>query len=169
MDIVIVASNKDFQVLIHGIPSIQKYIKSKHIYIITNDVSQANIMFGSIENISIIDETIFPFKYSDIEKYVPGVGSRAGWYLQQFLKLYAGNVLNLSEYYLVIDADVVFYSPISFFNNNCHPIYTMGSEHHHPYFDHMNRLHPSLTKIATVSGITHHMVFNRNILNELFE
>jgi hypothetical protein len=46
-------------------------------------------------------------------------------------------------------------------------IYTTGSEYHKPYFNHMNKLHPSLKKTHPCSGIVHHMIVNNNHLNSL--
>ena len=46
------------------------------------------------------------------------VGNGPGWYLQQFIKLYAYRVLRLDSY-LVVDADVVFTQPVMFAGQRC--------------------------------------------------
>jgi hypothetical protein len=94
---------------------------------------------------------------------------RAGWYYQQIIKLYAGRCIpELLENYVVLDSDVYILKPLSFMNNGV-PLFATGIEHHPPYFEHMNRLHPSLNKQLNASGICHHMVFTKTYLEELFK
>jgi hypothetical protein len=116
----------------------------------------------------IIDEKIFPFNINDlIIKF--GNNNRNGWYLQQLLKLYAGNVIpGILKNYLIIDSDTYFLKPTAFINHNNKYMYTTGIEYHIPYFNHMNKLHPLLKKSHSYSGISHHMIFNRQIIKEMF-
>ena len=52
-------------------------------------------------------------------------------------------------------------------NNKC--LYNYGTEYHKPYFDHMEKLDKSLTKIdRSKSGICHHMIFDNKYIDELF-
>jgi hypothetical protein len=124
----------------------------------------------TIEGAITIDETIFPFSVNDlILKFGPC--ERHGWYLQQLLKLYAGNVIpNILKDYLIIDADVFFLKPTEFIDSNEKYIYTLSiPEHWQPYFRHMGRLHPELIEnLHTHSGVSHHMIVNTDILNSLF-
>jgi len=116
-----------------------------------------------------IDESIFPFSLEDVSK-IHGKNSRNGWYLQQLLKLYAGFVIpDILERYLVIDCDTFFLKPTKFIENDkC--LYNYGLEYHIEYFQHMVKLHPSLTKqINTMSGISHHMMFEKKYISELFD
>jgi hypothetical protein len=137
----------------------------RNIYIITNNVDNLEI-----EGCKIIDENVFPFKMSDIACYFAtynGKNNRNGWYLQQLLKLYASLIIDeLLDNYLVIDADVFFLKPQEFFINEKY-VFTISDEIHEPYFKHMNRLHPSFTKKIDNSGISHHMIFNRQIVKEM--
>ena len=44
-----------------------------------------------------------------------------------------------------------------------------ATERHEPYFEHMRCLHPSLQRVLPgVSGVAHHMVFERSLLRRLF-
>lgn len=114
-----------------------------------------------------VDENTFPFNKNDIIKYL-GDNNRVGWYLQQLLKLYSGSIIpNILNNYLIIDADTYFLKLTSFFKKNL-PLYNFGTEYHLPYFSHMNKLHPTLTKQNHMSGICHHMLFQTNILADLF-
>lgn len=137
----------------------------RNIYIVTNNFDNLQI-----NGCKIIDETIFPFKMNDIASYFVnynGKKNRNGWYFQQLLKIYASLVIDeLLDNYLIIDADVFFLKPIYFMENNKY-IFTVSNENHEPYFKHMKRLHPSFKKNITESGISHHMIFNRQIVKEL--
>jgi hypothetical protein len=133
----------------------------RQIYIISYD---KNI---ELEECIIIDENTFPFNKNDIIKYL-GNNNRVGWYLQQLLKLYSGSTIpNILNNYLVIDADTYFLKLTSFFKKNL-PLYNFSTEYHLPYFSHMNKLHPTLNKQNHMSGICHHMLFQTNIISELF-
>lgn len=115
-----------------------------------------------------IPENNFPFNKETIASVI-GHTDRLGWYLQQLIKLHAGFMIpGILNTYLVIDVDTVFMKPTRFMNEDGKPLYNTGDEYHPPYFDHMHNMHSSLKKVTQPSGICHHMVFQRNILEELF-
>jgi len=122
-----------------------------------------------IEGTITIDERFFPFSIDDlINKF--GNNNRNGWYLQQLLKFYAGNVIpDILNNYLIVDCDTHFLKPTNFITDDGKYIYTTGTEYHVPYFEHMNRLDPSLKKNHPLSGISHHSFFNTKISNELMD
>ncbi|NBO23927.1 MAG: hypothetical protein EBU93_01615 [Chlamydiae bacterium] len=119
----------------------------------------------------IIDEKIFPFTIHDM---FPENVQRNGWYLQQLLKLYASFVIHdILDNYLVVDCDVFFLQPTSFICQHTAKFFITNSYlssllSHPPYFQHMNRLHPSLKSYHSFSGITHHFIFNKQLLIQLF-
>jgi hypothetical protein len=142
----------------------------RRIFVISYD---ANIV---LDGCLVISEDIFPFKMQDIADYFSkhlGKSNRNGWYLQQLLKLYAGQVIpDILSNYLVIDSDVVFLKPVSFFNehNGCSKYcFTIDEEYHPPYFEHMLRLHPTFNKIIFHTGIVHHMMFSTVYVKEMME
>ncbi len=99
-----------------------------------------------------------------------GKRRRNGWYLQQLLKLYASFVIpDILDRYLVVDSDTFFKNPTTFVENGkC--LYNPGTEYYEQYFIHMNKLHPSLKKVhKDMSGISHHMMFEKKYIIELFE
>jgi len=115
-----------------------------------------------------INENIFPFNKNILASYL-GYNNRLGWYLQQLIKLYAGfTIKNILNNYLAIDSDTYFLKFTTFFKNKL-PLYNFGNECNIPYFEHMHKLHPSLTKQTHYSGICHHMMFQTNIISELFK
>jgi hypothetical protein len=166
-DIVICVGPHDSDIIEKTIPFTKKNIIGyRNIYLVSCD---PNIkLSGTIT----IDENIYPFtKKYFIEKF--GDNSRNGWYLQQLLKMYAGNVIpGILKRYLVIDSDTYFLKPINFITNDGKHCLTRGYEYHDLYFKHMNKLHPALYKhpeLNGISGISHHMFFNNDRLNDLFK
>ena len=91
----------------------------------------------------VIDESIFPFTIDTIKKYITSTNNRYGWYLQQLLKLYAGDVIpDILDTYLVIDCDTLFLQPTTFIDNG-KLLYNFGTEYHIYYH---NRLSKSICK-----------------------
>lgn len=120
------------------------------------------------KDVIIINETIFPFSIQDVATY-HGKSDRNGWYLQQLLKLYAGFIIpDITEKYLVLDSDTFFLKPTTFIaDGKC--LYNLGMEYHISYFNHMQKLHPSLIKKIQYSGICHHMMMETKYIRELFD
>jgi hypothetical protein len=115
-----------------------------------------------------ISEDLFPFCKTDILNIINDK-NRSGWYLQQLIKLYSHTIIkDLSEYFLIIDSDVIFLKPTTFFEDNL-PLYNYSYENHSFYFEHMNKLHFSLKKVSNLSGICHHIIFKQEYLNTLFK
>jgi len=161
-DIIICVGPNDTGVIYSMIPYAKKNIIGyRKIYLVC-----ANPTIN-IEGTITIDENIFPFNINNlIQKF--GNNNRNGWYLQQLLKLYSGSVIpGILENYLILDSDTHFLRPTKFLTDDGKYIYTTGTEYHIPYFNHMNKLHPSLKKTHPCSGIVHHMIVNNNHINSL--
>jgi hypothetical protein len=133
------------------------------IYLLTPDETL------NIENCTTINENIFPFNKEEITKIL-GESCRINWVYQQLLKLYAVNIIpNCLDNILILDSDVFVLKELYFIDDN-KPIFTVGYEYTHEYHEHSKRLHPSLIRAHhDYSGVSHHMVFNKKHLNELFE
>tara|TARA_B110000971_G_C19963294_1_gene478974 strand:+ start:368 stop:1090 length:723 start_codon:yes stop_codon:yes gene_type:complete len=162
-DIVIPVGPNDTTVIHNMIKNTKKNIIGyRNIYLVSYDPTIL------IDNCITVDEKLFPFNKQTISDII-GYNDRVGWYLQQLIKLYASFVIvGILDNYLVIDSDTYFLRPTSFFLNKL-PLYNPGSEYHLPYFNQMSKLHPSLSKKSTKSGISHHMLFQKKILIELFK
>jgi len=133
----------------------------RNIYLVSYDA------YLSIDCCITINENIFPFNIDTVER-LHGKLSRNGWYLQQLLKLYAGNVIpDILDKYLVIDSDTFFLKPTTFIEyGRC--LYNFGTEYHMPYFIHMEKLDNDFIKIdKNMSGICHHMMFETKYVNEI--
>lgn len=172
-DIVIVTCPKDFKVLPYCLRSIQNYVAGfSKMYIVTRlaDMDDTQRALCQSHGVHLIDES----KFECIDK--AGIAhmncvreDRTGWYYQQLLKLYAFKYIpELSEYYLVIDSDVVFFKPFAAFDDEGQPNYAYGDENNQHYFTHMARLLPELRRAKDMSGICHHMMFHVPKLLNLF-
>ena len=163
-DVVVCVGPNDYEVADRMIACAkQNVIGYRNIYLVSADPTI------DVEGTYTIDETTFPFSKSNMKTRTLKC-SRYGWYLQQLLKLYSGNVIpGILSNYLVIDCDTHFLNPTSFIDENGRLMYATGHENHIPYFVHMNKLHPSLKKVHPRSGIVHHMIFNNDILNEMMK
>ena len=162
-DVVICVGPRDLELAYDCIARCKRYAKGANkIY----TISKNKICSDTIH----IDEASFPFNKRDIQAILPKVGDRAGWYFQQLLKLYAHRYISdLSNNYLVVDADLMMTREIEFISNDDKNLLCYGSEYHQPYFKHMSKLHPTLNKLLPVSGISHHMMFNSEILEHLIQ
>lgn len=126
------------------------------------------------------DEKNYPFTKFDIAFHIFGdqelvklytsTPSRLGWVYQQLLKLYAPLIIpRISSNVLIVDADTIFLNPVKFLGSSGEGLYNPASEYHWPYFDHMARLIPGLKKVySQYSGISHHMLFQRAVIKDLF-
>jgi len=129
------------------------------------------------------DEKNYPFDKNDIgvylnggdvEKaraYVSSSKSRVGWYYQQLLKFYAPFVIDgISSNVLLLDSDTIFLKTVKFTNSSGGGVYNTGIENTESYFEHADKL--SAGKIKKIyhkySGICHHMLIQRCVLDDLF-
>jgi len=162
-DIVIPVGPNDISIIKDQIKYTKRnVIGYRNIYLIYKDTSL------EIDGCITISENIYPFSMKTVQEFHGKLG-RNGWYLQQLLKLYAGNVIpDILDKFLVIDTDTFFLKPTKFIDNG-KLLYAHGTENHKAYFDHMSRLDSSLIKMDMFkSGICHHMIFETKYLNELF-
>jgi hypothetical protein len=168
-------NNYMFDILIPVGPNDTDIIRRQITYTKRNIIGYRNIyLIASNSSLNVdgcisISEDIFPFSIKTIEN-IHEESSRCGWYLQQLIKLYAGNIIpGILDKYLVIDSDTYFLKPTRFIEMNT-PLYAYGSEYHTPYFEHMKRLDPSFIKVDKQhSGICHHMLFETIYINEIIQ
>jgi hypothetical protein len=162
-DIVIPIGPNDVDIIKHQIEYTKKHIIGyRSIYLISYDKSI------NIDECNTISEDIFPFSLETVSNF-HGKLNRNGWYLQQLLKLYAGLIIpDILNTYLVIDSDTFFLKPTTFIEDGkC--LYNYGDEYHLPYFEHMQKMHETLSKqYSDKSGICHHMIFETKYIKELF-
>ncbi len=176
IDVVIPCHPKDAEHLDRAIESIKKYVQGvRSIKVISSE--------QCTDQAEWIDEKVFPFNKESIALEIfkskeaaawqlSKPRSRMGWIYQQFLKLFSlFYIPNISSNVLIVDADVVFLQPISFMQANGAGLYAVGSEFNPDYFAHAGRILPDLKrrKYKAYSGVVHHMLFQRPVLEDLFD
>ena len=175
IDVVIPSCEKDIPTLDLCIEGIRKYgVNVRRIIVVSkNKLTDKAEWFC---------EDSFPFSKLDIakilcpdkefrESYVRDKRNRLGWILQQLLKLYAPLLIeDISENVLVLDSDTVFLRRVKFQNTSGSPNFAYEKYHHKPYYDHSNRLLPGIVRAKEkYCGITHHMLYQRVVLKDLFQ
>ena len=158
MDVVIPYDNKDNDTLRLCVKSVLKYVRKLNtVYI----VSKSN---PNIPDTVWFNEEYFPFDCIRLNRMF-NLGTRTGWYYQQLIKLYSLSVIpKILPNVLVVDSDLIFLRANDFMMK-----LDIASENHKPYFDHMNRVLPGLTRQKSDwSGVCHHMMFQKTIMNDLF-
>jgi FkbM family methyltransferase len=160
IDVVIPLGPNDQNTVDLSVRSVRSFVRDvRHIYL----VSAENPGIGGVR---FIEEQAFPFEIDAVRQSL-GSHERAGWYLQQLIKLYFPLVNRpCLEHVLAVDADTIFLHPCRFIEDS-RPIFNFGDEYHVPYFEHMVRLYPTLHRMFAYSGIAHCMLFKRAWLNEL--
>ncbi|MBP9842064.1 MAG: hypothetical protein KBC64_06545 [Simkaniaceae bacterium] len=126
-------------------------------------------------------EEAYPFSFQEvaealaqnhpqIQSKLLETGARTGWYYQQLLKFYAPLVIpDISSNVLILDSDTVFLNPVTFLNDANGGMYNPGEEYHPPYFKHAELLIPGFYKVfPKYSGIVHHMLFQKAVIETLF-
>lgn len=126
------------------------------------------------------DESLYPFSKHDIatmlrQEVLHNSNAqlpRLGWIYQQLLKLYAPLVIpDISTNVLMVDADTIFLNDVEFIDADGHALYATGDEYHKPYFEHMKNLFlekPLKRVFEQHSGIANHMLFQKDVIQELF-
>jgi hypothetical protein len=172
IDVVIPAHEKDLAILNHCIDGIKKnIIDVRRIIVVSKE--------KFTDQAEWFDEVLYPFSYQEISNLVNG--SNVGWNFQQLLKLYAPLIIpGILPNVLVIDADTVFYRKTHFFSKEGLPLYNLSkdknlenSNFHQVTLRHIKKILPEIAEkfpknFENISGICHHMLFQKHIIEELF-
>lgn len=174
IDVVIPCAAKDKLTLELCINGIKKYGIGINRVIVVSDKRYS-------KSAEWFDEKRFPFTRLDLARAIFGNEEKAkqflavsrpnmNWIYQQFLKLYAPFVIpKISPNVLILDSDTVFLRPVKFLHKDRYAFFNPGTEHHPPYFAFMERAIPWLKRVFPQhSGISHHMLLQREILKDLF-
>lgn len=178
IDVVIPCHEKDLLTLNLSIEGIRANGKNIRRIIVVSEkpltdkaewFDEANYPFTKKDILPII----FNHNKKEINAYLtkPGRGgNRTGWIYQQLLKLYAPFVIpNISSNILIVDADTIFLNEVTFIDDEGNALYATRNECTKHYFDHGQRLLPDFKRVfPDYSGITHHMLFQKKHIEELF-
>ena len=177
LDVVIVIHPKDKKVLEPCIAGIRENCQNVRRIIV---VSPEKLT----DNAEWFDEKNYPFSYKDVgievangcgktvKEFFKNHNRGPGWYLQQLLKLYAAFVIpDISSNVLIVDGDVIFLRPVSFLNESNGGLFcTSRIEPKKHYIRHAKKLVPDYKRMNPDEySVCHHMLFQRPILEDLFQ
>jgi len=175
IDVVIPTCSKDLEILNLCIRGVKENCKNVRRIIVVSPEHVTN-------EAEWFDEKNYPFTKQEIALYLNHMNQsaadrflresgRVGWYYQQLLKLYAAYVIpGIASNVLIVDSDTVFLRPVEFISPEGGGYFATGREYHQPYFAHAARFLPGLVRVyPDKSGVVHHMLFQRPILDELFD
>jgi len=135
-----------------------------NIYIVAPvDALQIKAIARELECKFVDESSILGLKKEDI-KYVSKGENRGGWLYKMLLNLAADKVCT-EENILILDADTVFIRPQLFLYSQ-KPLFNLSSWYHEPYFEANHRI-LRLSHKTPLSFITHYMLFNAKILQQL--
>lgn len=171
-DCVLCVAGKDHIIIKRTIKQIKKNINPDKIYVITKREFFVVYKLLGIDSIILLDEDkVIPgVTFAGLQEIIlkrGGDGRKAGWYLQQFLKMGFANSSFSSDYYLVWDADTLPVRPIQYFENG-NPTFVVGVKDHHyePYFVTMRKM-LNLEKQVDFSFISENMIIDCRIMRQL--
>lgn len=170
IDVVIPYHEKDSEIIEMCITGCVNNVHNLgNIYVVTKSTDLA------FDGAQVIDEDKL-FNDGLNKKYIesrwstenPDLVWRSGWFFQQFIKIGCSYAIsNLSEHYLVVDADVVFLRRVHFFKDG-RTLLAKTTEYHKPHFnccemllgESINREH---------AFVAHHMPMCKSIVCELLD
>lgn len=170
-NVIIPIASGDFETVRCFLPRLSEYLPAKKIILIGNkevrekieNVSNSMIGFLAESELIEIDSVrdIIAERTKENEKAV----KRAGWYLQQFLKMKYSLICE-DEYYLVWDSDTLPLDKLEIFEEGC-PVFHLKTEYWPAYFRTISTILPEFEKSIGESFIAEHMLINCKIMREL--
>lgn len=168
VELVVPTIPADINIFLENLNRIKEFIPISSVYIIGS--KEVEHLIPDYERIFFIDELTlvnFPKIQELIIKKtgVPESGKRAGWYVQQFLKMSFAFLCD-EEYYLLWDSDTIPLRHISLFNDG-NPCFDCKTEYNEPYFKTIDCLFPGLRKKDNYSFISEHMLIKTEYMKQL--
>ncbi len=168
--VVSVACLKDIETWAHTAPKVLAHIASRQYLLITPDQDVSAFRRATPSQFAIEPESRYLRGHSSdsIRNRLPEkVRHRAGWYLQQFVKLEACKLDDPSATALIWDADTVPLKNLNFQDAQGRLNYYSASEHHKPYFDTITKL-LGLNQFASHSFVAQCLPVKAVWVHELF-
>jgi hypothetical protein len=136
----LVAEKSLLKIIGQTVSALEKYANPAAIYVV--------VPSGQLEAFGVLlqdrvllvpEEDVLPeWPLARVKSFLPKQPERAGWYLQQFLKLGFGRYGGIPRY-VIWDADtVMLQSPV--LERNARVVMNTAKEYHQPYFDTFRRL-----------------------------
>lgn len=136
----LVAEKSLLKIIGHTVSALEKYGDPAEIYLVVPDEQIEAFQTVLLNRVVLVpEEKLLPeWPLARIRSMLAKQSGRAGWYLQQFLKLAFGRYSGI-ERYVIWDADTVMLQPPVL--ERCgRVIMNKAKEYHQPYFDTFRRL-----------------------------
>lgn len=174
IDVVIPVHRKDLPVLEMCIEGVKRNVKNvRRIIVISEEHFTHNAEWFDERDFPFTKEMIaieiFKGNKNQAMQFVRHPDTRIGWIFKQIVCLYVPLVIpDVSSNVLILDSDTIFFKPVSFQDEEGNPFFNPGTENHRPYFEHGARLLPGFRRVmSNHSGISHHMLFQRDVIIDL--
>lgn len=170
IDVVIPATEKDFQTLGFAIDSVKKFllnpVGSILIVLPARDVDEAKLRFGFLDKVVIVNEEDFlPPAVLNACRVVAPQG-RLGWTIQQAVKFQSALSSELDAV-LILDSDTVLMQLQGFLCANQVQSLSISHEYHLPYQNNYESyLNLEAKSRRVVSFVTHHQLMQKSIVQE---
>ncbi len=164
IDVVMCAIDKDYDVLVHVIDSIRKYIRHPlgKIFLICPPSDRIKKIAKDKKCVFLDENKMLPITKKDI-RYTFRGQNRSSWLFQQLLKWSADEHVT-NEHFLITEADTVYCRPQVFVHNRKVLLPISSQLCHLPYFAAIKRL--TGEKIALIINVTsHHSLFEKTKLS----
>lgn len=166
IDVIIPAHEKDIETLDICIEGIQNNVKDvRRIIVVSKDKLTDSAEF--------YPESNFSFSLEDVGNIV-GFHNRTCKYYGGSLQMTAPLVIpDLERDILTCDSDTIFLNPVEFIDEDDNALYSVSYDipshiNNHPYIEHCGKIIPELGKETKYSGICHHTLIQKDILQEIF-
>ncbi len=175
-DSVVCVNPRHLEIALKAIRSLRLFSSCNRIFVISQGeaLSYFDHRQSGLGALRLLDEDrIFPglslSSVKDILHRRIGRDKRAGWYLQQFLKMSMSQHQEIAEYYLIWDSDTILLRTMNLFSEN-KVLVNPTKEYHPPYFKTMEKL-LTLKRQVDFSFISEHMMvysaYMRDLIAEL--
>lgn len=168
LDIIITVAPKDFSKVTECITSLRKYLLDKigNIYLIS-PLDDEIIEISKKNNCIFVDENSLLDKEKINIQYFYQKKDRSNWLYQQFLNYIAVIKLGNENYKLAFNADTVMTCYQKFLIGN-KVVFNISDEYHKPYFKVAKNI-LNLKKITNFSFTSHHIIYDKEVLQDMLE
>lgn len=175
---IIVITPKDFPRLVRLYKRMVQNIPSERLIFVSGEGIEEELKKADLgDNVSFVNENellrfddvrdCMQAHLNDLLKDHPVPRGGIGWYYQQFLKMEYSRICE-DEYYFVWDGDTIPCVPFSMFQAETQaPYLDLKQEYHALYFETLEKILPGMRKVIGKSFISEHMLFDKNIMQNL--
>lgn len=171
LSVIIPSVPRDIDTLLRNADIFFRYLPVKNIYVAAPESVQEKVTAFNDSRIIFVNENEFSDVMRIRELYSSRTSvnpNRAGWYIQQFIKMEFCHFTN-DDYYLIWDSDTIPLKPVEMFADDGRPYFDMKKEYNPPYFATMSRILPGVTKTVQKSFISEHMIIRSEYMREMIK